>query len=301
MPHYQRPKRTLRSYTNSSVSIPTGEKIAIVIDNNEYRLLHDREVLVESGAEFTSTSIVKETLNSNTSVKIVSAELLDVVGLINVSLFSKDKKIIATKNITKPTKVIKFGCGEILNEITLDSDYLLITFRSVCQISKEDCCDKLEELTIFDKIEDFCIYDPCANVMPLQAQLTTDRNTSVRFLLYHEEILLDTGYVNTTDDVMNYVLTIDDKIYFKNPTGELYLLDYYPQHICSVDDDIVVTNRLCKSQGVSYDCRSSIPDCPPQIPALPPFTMCGVTTTVDKSCTWVFNFDVCEMKVCVLE
>lgn len=296
---YQRPERILRSYTNSSVSIPTGEKIAIVIDNNEYKLLHDREVLVESGAEFTSASVVKQTLNSNTSIKIVSEELLNVAGLINVSLLSKDGRMIATKNITKPTKTIKFGCGEILNEATLDSDYLLITFRSICQVSKEDCCDKLEELTIFDKIEDFCIYDPCTNVMPLQAQLTTSSNTSVRFLLYNQELLLDTGYVNTTDDVMNYVVRIDGKIYFKNPAGELYLLDYYPQHICSGDDDIVVTNRPCESL-VAYDCKPSIPDCPPQISALPP-TICEVTTTINKSCTWVFNFDVCEMKVCVLE
>lgn len=298
---YQRPQRINPSYTNSSVSIPTGQKIVIVIDDKEYKLLHDRDVLVASGAEFTSVGIVKETINSNTNVKIVSEELLDVVGLINVSLLSKDGRMIATKNITKPTKVIKFGCGEILNEITLDSDYLLITFRSVCQVSKEDCCDKLEELTIFDKIEDFCIYDPCTNVMPLQAQLATDSNTSVRFLLYDQELLLDTGYVNTTDDVMNYVVTIDGNIYFKNSAGELYLLDYYPQFLCSGDDDIVVTNRPCKNfVPVGYACTPRIPDCPPQIPALPPAT-CEATTVIKKSCTWVFNFDVCEMKVCVLE
>ena len=262
--------------TSSAALVPAGIDMSLHVDEKSYSLLHGVSATIQNNQQFTTATTLGQ-LGPYSYFSISSTSAIEVEGIINVTLRSYElDKIIATKNISQSTKVINFTNSDIINKnLDLSNNNILIEFRSICDISETECCEPLECLRLFDEINQFCIEDPCNNVLPISNFFTTDRFTKARLILHNNGfVFLDTGYVNTTlESVSDYVVTLDGSLYFKNKAGQLYLLDYRPRQIYSSDDVIDVSNPVIYHQ--------------PKIDS---------TTS-----TWVFDFDECNIKACVTE
>ena len=262
--------------SSSSASVPAGVDMSLYVDELSYNLLHDVPTDIENNQQFTTATTLGQ-LGSYSYFSISSTSTIQVEGTINVTLRSYDlDKIIATKNISQPTKVINFTNSDIINkDLDLSNNNILIEFRSLCNISEAECCEPLDCLRLFNEINEFCIEDPCNNVLPISNFFTTDRFTRARFILHNNGfVFLDTGYVNTTlESVSDYIVTLDGSMYFRNKAGQLYLLDYEPRQIYSSDDVVDVSNPVSYHQPKIYSTTS----------------------------TWAFEFDECDIKACVKE
>ena len=262
--------------SSSSASVPAGVDMSLHVDELSYNLLHGVSTNIENNQQFTTATTLGQ-LDSYSYFSISSTSTIQVEGTINITLRSYDlDKIIATKNISQPTKVINFTNSDIINkDLDLSNNNILIEFRSLCNISEAECCEPLDCLRLFNEINDFCIEDPCNNVLPISNFFTTDRFTRARFILHNNDfVFLDTGYVNTTlESVSDYIVTFDGSMYFRNKAGQLYLLDYKPSQIYSSDDVVDVSNPVSYHQPKIYSTTS----------------------------TWAFKFDECDIKFCVRE
>lgn len=279
-----KPEKAKLIYDSGSVSIPTGENIHLQIGDNKYPLLHENSAEVSGGQKMVSVAnIVSDTSVTFSELILSFKEELDISGQVSISISShEDKLLLGQKIISAPVKDIVFSCSDIINNIDLQNKTVLITIMSICSSDKEDCCEDLKCIQLFDEVTNVCIDDPCNITMPLITFFST--KTRTRLLLHDGNyVVLDTGYVNTlNDDIENYLSYEGSDVVFTNNFGASYVLDYYPAVITNIgslpkDCDKKVYNKTDLYRYKCFDFNSA----------------------VNNTKTWVFPFDICDLTACI--
>lgn len=289
----QKPKKNKINYIDSYINLDNGQNINLKIDNKKYNLLHDKSVLLSNNQEFTSVVSINNTHINYDKIELIFNDILDLNGTISISIrIHEDNLLLATKNISKPTNKIIFNCSDLQNNhINLLNKILIITFKSICNPTSEDCCDNLESVKLFNQINDFCIYYPCNYTYPLNVYFTTAPNKIRRLILSDDyNIILDTGFINTNYNIKNYLFTKNNNLYFNN-TGTDYLLDYIPLQIYYNDKNINSNDaEICDvEKSINLKSKTNSDD------------ICNFSSIIPDSSTWILRYDICNMNVCVIE
>jgi plastocyanin len=285
-----RPERVHLEQSSGRISVPIGSKISLKINENKYPLLHDASSLVDDGRQMISvTKILSDSSVNYSELTLVFEDQIEISGQISISISSyEDQTLIAHKNVSGIIKDITFTCSEIINKIDVQNKTLLITIKSLCSVEQDDCCETLERLEIITEVSNFCIYDPCEHPFPSVAFFTTRSDTQARLLLAEgSRVVLDTGIVNTNSLLSNYISTQGDKTFFTNNSGTSYVLDYTPTSISNISS--ISTGRVCENYNLTDHKDLYVDQC------------FNLTSSVLNASTWVFPFDICNIKACVLE